>query len=286
MNFFRLSITMRGGNLRFIYLLTAADMLIAACVVLPVTSQAAHAQGWSGGQDTSSPNMGDALPLLDAMPPNFLRVEAQPIDADRQDNYLDQITAATGGRVFRFASMPIAVHINAFPDNDFMTSVRRGLQAWQAATQGAVVFKLVDDPTKARIEIAWKHLGLTHDASNCDLGAHTITKFAAQSTGGLGHFIVNGIPVAADATASGQNVGPPQVIELNLDLIMRKQPNTRLRLLQNVVTHECGHALGLLGHSCDPNDMMYAITDEHSRLSRRDIQTLIRLYQQKADVVL
>jgi len=31
---------------------------------------------------------------------------------------------------------------------------------------------------------------------------------------------------------------------------------------------------------------MYTVTDEHSRLSDRDINTLIRLYKQKPDVPL
>jgi Predicted Zn-dependent protease len=79
---------------------------------------------------------------------------------------------------------------------------------------------------------------------------------------------------------------PPQEIEVNLDLIYSKVPEARFLLTKNIIAHELGHALGLLGHSPDKGDLMYSITDEHSRLSQRDLNTLQKLYQKKVDVPL
>ncbi|MBU6450296.1 MAG: matrixin family metalloprotease [Cyanobacteria bacterium REEB67] len=79
---------------------------------------------------------------------------------------------------------------------------------------------------------------------------------------------------------------PPQMIEVNLDVIYDHEEDVRLPLLKNIATHEAGHALGMLGHSQNKADMMYSVTDEHSRISQRDINTLTRLYQRKVDIPL
>jgi predicted Zn-dependent protease len=76
------------------------------------------------------------------------------------------------------------------------------------------------------------------------------------------------------------------VIEVNLDVLYGHDNEVRLLLLKNIATHELGHALGMLGHSKQEGDMMFDVTDEHSRLSQRDINTLSRLYQRKADIPL
>jgi predicted Zn-dependent protease len=79
---------------------------------------------------------------------------------------------------------------------------------------------------------------------------------------------------------------PPQEIEVNLDMIDHKYKEARYLLLRNIIAHELGHALGLLGHSPNNNDMMFNITDEYSRISERDLNTLNKLYQKKTDIPL
>ncbi len=79
---------------------------------------------------------------------------------------------------------------------------------------------------------------------------------------------------------------PPQVIEVNLDLIYSKMPEQRYLLCKNILAHELGHALGLLGHSPEKGDLMFSVTDEYSRLSQRDLNTLQKLYERKVDVPL
>jgi hypothetical protein len=227
------------------------------------------------------------MPLLNAIPPNFLRMDAPSADPSAASgaDYLPVVITASKGKVLRFKTMPIPVLINNFPDRNFITAVVRGFENWEDRTNGAVRFVQVDDPTKARIQVVWKRLGRGQDETGCMLGAHTITKFTQNSKAGMTTITVSGVPVPVPKFGP-KYIVPPQIIEVNLDLIMSKNPAIRYRLLQNVVTHELGHALGLLGHSSNVNDMMYSVTDEHSRLSQRDINTLIKLYERKADVAL
>jgi hypothetical protein len=228
----------------------------------------------------------DTMPLLNAIPPNFLRIQPPGEPADTSDYYTD-VLKGNKGKILRFKQMPVPVFINQFPDQQFISSVVKGFESWEDRTQGAVRFVQVDDSSKARIIVVWKRLGKNEDMKGCALGAHTITKYTAKGKGTVSVVDLAGVPVPIYIPKLGPKYTvPPQVIEVNLDLLMSKSPLTRYRLLQNIVAHELGHALGLLGHSQNTFDLMYAVTDEHSRLSDRDINTLIRLYKQKTDVPL
>jgi hypothetical protein len=203
------------------------------------------------------------------------------------EDFYPEVMAASHNKVFRFKQMPVPVFVNQFPDGKFTASVIKGFEVWEDMSAGAVRFVQVDDPAKARIQVAWKRLGRDQDGTGCALGAHTITKWTAKGKGNVSLIGVGGVPVPIYIPKLGPKYSvPPQIIEVNLDLVMSKNPSVRYRLLQNVVTHELGHALGIMGHSKEVNDMMYAVTDEHSRLSQRDVNTLIRIYKQKVDVPL
>jgi hypothetical protein len=230
--------------------------------------------------------LGDTMPLLNAIPPNFLRIPPPGTPTDSSD-YFPDVLKGNSGKILRFKAMPVPVFINQFPDQQFVSSVVKGFECWEERTQGGVRFVQVDEASKARIIVVWKRLGKDEDKSGCALGAHTITKYTTKGKGTMSVVDVGGVPVPIYIPKLGPKYTvPPQVIEVNLDLLMSKSPVIRYRLLQNIVAHELGHALGLLGHSPNNFDLMFSVTDEHSRLSERDINTLLKLYKQKTDVPL
>lgn len=230
---------------------------------------------------------GDSLPLLNAFPPNFLRVEEPGSPYTAKADYFNEVKKASSGKSIHFKAMPIPIYVQPYADQEFINCVLKACESWEAKTSGVVRFAQVGEPSQSRIRVIWKHLGAKADASGCLLGAHTILNYKDRGNGSLGLMSVGAIPVPVYIPRFGPKYQvPPQAMEVNLDLIMQKDIAIRYRCLQNIITHELGHALGLLGHSPSDADIMFSVTDEHSRLSKRDINTLKRLYESKTDIPL
>lgn len=234
----------------------------------------------------SSTNQLRLLPLTNVLPPQFVRMApygSPPITSD----YCASVLAATKNRVLRFKNMPVKVYITPFPEPGFTESCIKGFDEWENRTNGLIAFLRVDDPEQARVRVVWKRLGDKGNSKDCMLGAQTITRWQAKHPTPMGVVPVSGIPVPIFIPRIGAQYSvEPQIIEVNLDLVYSRDKDIRLLVLKNIVTHELGHALGLLGHSPVRADLMYPETDETSRLSQRDINTITKLYQMKVDIPL
>ena len=189
--------------------------------------------------------------------------------------------------MLRFEKLPIPVFITPLRNKLYTSSCIEGFEAWEARTNGRIRFVQVADINQARIRVVWKNLGMSKDGDDCALGAHTVTKWKKRGKGKLAVMSVGAIPVPLYIPRFGPKYSvPPQVIEVNLDLIDSKRQDIKFLVLKNIVTHELGHALGILGHSNSKEDMMYPVTDQYSRISKRDLNTLTRLYNMKVDIPL
>ncbi|MDZ4835116.1 MAG: matrixin family metalloprotease [Candidatus Melainabacteria bacterium] len=225
------------------------------------------------------------LPPANTRMPNFFRVE--PMEPVAEDDYLPNILSATKQQVLRFKAMPIPVYITPYNVRSYTRACVEGFESWEHRTNGKVRFVQVSNPAQARIKVTWSRLGMSTDGENCALGAHTVTKWQKNQGGKLSTIDFGSIPLPVYIPRLGPKYTvPAQIIEVNIDLIDAKTPDFRIMLLKNIVTHELGHALGLLGHSTEKSDMMYTVTDENSRISKRDINTLSKLYEKKVDIPL
>jgi len=224
------------------------------------------------------------LPLANESKVTFVRIEPPYTNFAQVGDYFDTVQEASKHRLLRFQRMPVPIYITPYQDKDFMRACNGAFELWEQRSNGIVRFTQVDDASKARIRVTWARLGMGQNPNDCVLGAHTITKWSAAPGSSLTSLVFAGMPIGLP---HGQKyVVQPQIIEVNLDLIYARPDEVRLRLLRNVVAHELGHAVGLMGHSPQRSDLMNALTDECSRISQRDINTLKKLYNSPVDIAL
>jgi hypothetical protein len=208
------------------------------------------------------------LPALDVAPPRLLRIE--PDGPKNTSDYFAQVMLGTTNRIFKFNAMPIPVYIQPNQPG-YVSACNKALETWEIRTNSMIKFAPVGSQPQARISIIWSHLGMPADPSSTEFGAHTITEWKVK-TGGM-------FPGNTQRTGTVT----PQIVEVNLDVIEARKPEQQLPLLQNLITHELGHAIGIIGHSPERGDMMYTETDEFSRISQRDLNTLQKIYSRKCD---
>jgi tetratricopeptide (TPR) repeat protein len=132
---------------------------------------------------------------------------------------------------------------------------QQAFRDWSAASGGKVAFEFVKRPDGADIDWQW-----TNDFS----------KVSSVAEGG-----------EANVQSSGKTIKHASVTVLTVNPSVDSPLSSNQ--VQAVCLHEIGHALGLIGHSPRPEDIMFCSMPAASlkpALSQRDIGTLVRLYQQ------
>lgn len=190
-----------------------------------------------------------------------------------RDDYLASVLEQTRGKVFRFQKMPVKVFVDSREDEE-VAACQNAFSMWQKGTDNLISFEQVVVKEQARVVIEFISAGVpAQHLSEAGIdGGHTHLEWQfKRKLSSLGR--------------SRAHV-PPQIVEISLDALAERAPDKRAILLRNIVAHELGHALGLLSHSSVNSDMMYVRTDENSSLSERDLKTIRKLYQMKANVYL
>ncbi|MFM7389941.1 MAG: matrixin family metalloprotease [Vampirovibrionales bacterium] len=156
------------------------------------------------------------------------------------------------------ASMPLSVYIAPFRWHEakkqaraehYMKMVWGCFLTWQQASQQQVRFRRVATLQESQINVEWRRINRTS----------------------LGHCQTSWTP-------DGRIYSAEISIGLTEGKLVKAYDNDNE--VKHTVLHEIGHALGLLGHSNHPADIMfvphqYGVYD----LSPRDIATLMQLYQ-------
>lgn len=138
----------------------------------------------------------------------------------------------------------------------FGAAVDNAIDAWSKALEGAITFEKLKSPDKAAIELIW-----THDPNTALMKAE----------GGECKFVMDGSGMK-HANITILTVDPSASDKLN-DV-----------KVSWVALHELGHALGISGHSSNPQDVMYfaaPLKKSMPVLSARDVATYRRLYSEK-----
>ena len=165
------------------------------------------------------------------------------------DDYFDQITVFSHGRITRFVEMPITVYItSALQTEEYLSALRYAMQHWEVVSDGKVQFQESPASEDADIWVRWGYSG--SEQTDMTYGRAELTRHPA------GDFSV----------------------EIVLSL---PKPSAESRLskkeIRTVCLHEFGHAIGLWGHSPDPLDVSFGASIAQ-RPTARDRATLLKVY--------
>jgi predicted Zn-dependent protease len=183
--------------------------------------------------------------------------DARPSDGPHYLQHVAFDVPGRGGTVMRWqtSQMPLRVHLPAPPDGMFaerdrvMAVVRKGITDWtDVAAPGVPSFRFVEADERSDIPVVWAPI------------AH-------------GWWV---------AFAAYDLTGDSKIFRVNRILVAAKYPDGREATPEDLyltMLHEMGHALGLLGHSPYPEDVMYEKgTWETEGMTERDRNTLRKLY--------
>jgi tetratricopeptide (TPR) repeat protein len=170
----------------------------------------------------------------------------------------DYFAEATFGGLARWKSMPVFVYIRPAADvpgfkPEFVDILKEAFKTWQQTSQGKISFEFVNDPSKAQISCAFTNS--LQDAITAAEGGHTV--------------------IIPDSKGN--------ILKADVSLLTRPANGTELNpnYARRVDLHEVGHALGILGHSKNPDDVMFATVLATTRpvdLTGRDVKTISMIY--------
>lgn len=180
--------------------------------------------------------------------------QGKPDDTTTGD-YLKE-TTQTG--LFRWpdSRIPISVFIEPAAGMtgyrpEFDDALRHAFQEWTATTGGKVKFDIRSEKAGSAIVVSW-----TDDLHAPELTAEAGKAWVVQDLEGIKSAEIKLL------TVSPFNEGP-----------------VGCEMLYNICLHEIGHALGLMGHSPYPEDIMYPQLSTQAGISPRDIRTFSALYE-------
>lgn len=219
-----------------------------------------HAQVYGLSLDVCSPGLG-VLFSKDPMKP-------------AKDDYFGSIRYNYSSTVFsndgsnttskdvtiRLSRMPIRVYIGAAPDPKFAEIAWSAAQQWEQSSKGLVQFVRVTQPTDADIFVIYTSLSNATFAGRTEEDPYSFK------------------PRAFENKLSSAK------INLNLTPMLRYRTEDQLPWMRAVAIHEFAHALGMLGHSDDRDDIMYPVVSGQTEISPRDLLTLTKLYSTNPDI--
>lgn len=183
--------------------------------------------------------------------------------AQNPNDYFDD---ATQNGISRWPQSRQPITISIKPDAsvpgfrpEYVDVLKQAFSDWADASQGAIKFQFTDDPA-AKIVCTW-----TDD----------VKQMISSAEGG--HAVV--VP-------DSKGILKVNIILLSIPPVgTQKISNNYARRID---LHEIGHALGILGHSKTPNDIMFSTVmpaDTVPQLSNRDKNTLAKIYSASAETV-
>lgn len=187
--------------------------------------------------------------------------------SENQEDYFSLLDSHPVGALIWY-DFPVKVYIQS-PSSDLSASGLQAFQQWQTAVKEAMALwhpfipmKEVYRQEEADIIITRQPPAIKAEI-NPETGLYNLPRNPAATTRVSFYFSEDNPPI------------------LKHKMAIEVSPHQTLDYLISNISHEMGHALGIWGHSDNPNDIMYyAHTRDIPTISSRDINTLKRVYQQ------
>lgn len=209
--------------------------------------------------------------------PPGLEAWSDPLN-DPAGDYFDEIQSLPFGALV-WSEWPVRVSIDPTAPPDWQTDVRLALENWQTYIPLAIV---PDSEAIAPEDLATFETSETQAAEDLTVDiaiVRTIVPAQPNANGQLRAASARAtfsVFVVRDRDASGT-----ERERFGHRFTIRVSPTQAGRFVQSAVRHEFGHALGLWGHSPNPQDVMFAAqVAQPGRVSARDVNTLMRVYEQ------
>lgn len=212
----------------------------------------------------SASDITDRLPTPRTLP---LPPSLASLTLDTDEDYFDNLDIHIVGHLI-WSEFPVKVYINP-PDKNLSESAYQRYRQWQQAAQSAIA--------------AWQPY-MPLETVDIEEDADIFVRLQPPPIRGkfnpeTGLF---DLPRITSATATVKFYATQtQPAKLKHQMIIEVSPTQTFDYWVNNITHELGHALGIWGHSPHQEDIMYyAQTRNIPTISPRDLNTLIRVYQQ------
>jgi len=186
------------------------------------------------------------------------------------DNYINNVTY--DGKIVHWSldKLPLKLY---FKDSSgvsgfqpyYISAVTKAFDRWIKYLNGKLSYVLVNNPAQADITISFVQ----------KIGEVNTNGVQRDSTQGLTQHIFDGNMF--------------KTIDIKFATFNPNSQELSKQEMYSMALHEAGHALGLIGHSYDRNDVMYPISQDNNitdfrDLSLRDISTIRYLYNLDADI--
>ena len=232
----------------------------------------------------------------------------RPVNANvEKNNYIEEIIEQSLGTARIFGEMPILVYIDEGNTKNYKRSykdaIKSAMKEWEEATENKIRFEVTNNPNLMNIKLVWadyfEDFAWAPELQREDLSAKKekikygkastlvqVGSIAAMVLGGL-----TGVPVIGMLGSIGGSVASPMLRYKSLDLDdigLEVKINTAVtqdmteeqaqQKIKQIAMHQLGHAIGIYGHSSDPNDIMYG-NFSAIQLSEKDKNTIKEIYK-------